>query len=273
MAEQPAPKFPVSSGLLEPRHYAAMGKALWIYLILLDWQTDKDGTVRNGESVTTDQLRARLGCNEWTARKGLERLQSEGYIERDRGANGWVIRITKPKKRFRGHVQKPPIPTSENPRSGESARAKTPDLSCKNPRSLLSLPLKEDLNLSKRTKPERAREDRLTAIFETIRSEHPRGHNPKPNLAAQAFLSRFNTIPAAEECLRQHREKWQPVWSLGRKVPDLSTWIRDYDAEADIAADEPKQPTPQPSVIEMRARKHGVSVEDFLAGRYEEKNK
>lgn len=228
-----------------------MGKAVWVYLLLINLQTDENGWILHGECLSTDIVTARLGCNEWTARKGLERLESEGYIERNRGANGWTIRITKPKKRFRrienSRERKPPIRASENPRSGENARAKTPDPASENPRSpehsLLSfrgskysegIDREEVKCLS--TPKTRAREDRLHQIFASLCDEHPAGCNPTPQLACQTLISRFaDNLPGAEECLHQHRTKWQPAWKSGRIPRDLTGWIRDYDPQADVA--------------------------------------
>jgi len=77
-------------------------------------------------------------------------------------------------------------------------------------------------------------EAKLEQIWAAIQAEHPRGHNPKPNLACQLFLSRFDDATAAA-ALRQHREVWQPAWVAGRMVPDLHNWIRDWHPEADVA--------------------------------------
>lgn len=74
--------------------------------------------------------------------------------------------------------------------------------------------------------------EQLSEIYNHLSDEHP--SNPKPDLAAQMFYSRIETIDEAQAMLAQHREQWQPQWAAGRQPPDLHSWIRDYSPHAKL---------------------------------------
>jgi len=84
--------------------------------------------------------------------------------------------------------------------------------------------------------------DECRRIWDQIRVAYPNGHNPKPALAAQAFFGRMMALGGGREpeewaaqALADLKAKWLPAWKAGRMVPDLHTWARDYDPDADIS--------------------------------------
>jgi hypothetical protein len=94
---------PVSNGLLEPKHYHAMGDAIWLYLYLLDRQTrgvDKDGhgKVSGGMPIRDSVVTGSLGSSRRTVIRWREVLERGDYITARRTSFGHVYAITKPKK-------------------------------------------------------------------------------------------------------------------------------------------------------------------------------
>lgn len=89
----------VYQGLLEPKHRKTMGEALWLYLWLVDHQTDESGLVMHGKPVSAGQLSDVLGVPVKTIRKWLYRLR-ESYISWEAMTAGYRITILKPKRVF-----------------------------------------------------------------------------------------------------------------------------------------------------------------------------
>jgi hypothetical protein len=78
--------FPVSSGLLTPKHYQAIGSALWVFLWLIHHQyrpkngeTDT-GVVNAGGPVTCAQIGLELGIPAETCRKHVAILERGEYV-------------------------------------------------------------------------------------------------------------------------------------------------------------------------------------------------
>ncbi len=104
-------------GLVDAAHKRAMGGAVWYFLLLLSWQTDKAGTVRHGEEISNAELGAWFGESERSARRQMEALETAEYVGRKRGQHGYMLTILNPKKPFKGVA-----------RSTESVRSKaSPD--------------------------------------------------------------------------------------------------------------------------------------------------
>jgi hypothetical protein len=100
--------FPVSAGLLDPRHVQAIDPSspLWIYLWLLnrvtrDEQSGEDfvGIVLNGRPVSIQQIAEELGMGERVCRRYLARLVKEGYVvQKKTGVGTCTYTITKSKR-------------------------------------------------------------------------------------------------------------------------------------------------------------------------------
>lgn len=113
---------PVSNGLLEPKHYRAMGDAIWLYLYLLDKQTrrvDKDGhgKVSGGMPIRDSVIAGALGSSRRTVIRWRGVLERGGYITARRTSFGHVYAITKPKKwkeTTQGDVTQPAHHSSNN---------------------------------------------------------------------------------------------------------------------------------------------------------------
>ena len=129
-----APTFGVSSGLLDPRHVAAMGPAWAEFLLLLDRQTDADGTVNGGRPLLIEEIAQRTGRGSSTTRRNLARLEAAGYIAKRQSGAGLIVSIMNPKKRFKARpeiAQKRAIGSlkSERSETGEIAQNRARDSS------------------------------------------------------------------------------------------------------------------------------------------------
>ena len=94
-----SPMFRVSSGLITKKHREAMDSAIWEFLTLIDWQTNRSGFVRGGKPIKIDEIAQRLGRNRRTVERNLGRLS--GYLEIKRTPYGLIVKILNPKKWFR----------------------------------------------------------------------------------------------------------------------------------------------------------------------------
>ena len=119
-----SPMITISNGLLDPRHVAAMGSAIWEYFVLLDRQTSPNGTVNGGVPIQAAQLAKRTGHSTDTVRRALLRLRDGGYIDLKRAPYGFIVRIEKPKKLFRrvGKSAKSGVGKNAESDGGESSQ-------------------------------------------------------------------------------------------------------------------------------------------------------
>ena len=100
--------FPVSAGLLDPRHVQAIDPSspLWIYLWLLNRVTRDEergddflGIVLHGRSVSIRQIADELGIKERACRRHLARLVRAGYVlQRKTGVGTCNYAVTKSKR-------------------------------------------------------------------------------------------------------------------------------------------------------------------------------
>jgi DNA-binding transcriptional regulator YhcF (GntR family) len=95
----------VKNDLLEPKHVAAMGEAVWLYLWLLDKMTSVNengvGRVLGGSAITYEQAKADLGIHRNTYVKYVRRLRDAGYIQTLRTPYGMIISVVKAQKPFK----------------------------------------------------------------------------------------------------------------------------------------------------------------------------
>lgn len=91
---------PVSHGLIDPQHRKKMGSAIWLFLLLLDWETDRDepGEVRYGKPIKIREMMQPLDLQEKQVRNQLQRLKIGGYIRLKRTQYGYIVVILNPKK-------------------------------------------------------------------------------------------------------------------------------------------------------------------------------
>ncbi len=94
-----SPMFRVRSGLIAKKHLEEMHSAIWEFLALIDWQTDRSGFVRGGKPIKIDEIAQRLGRNRRTVERNLSRLSD--YLEIKRTPYGLIVKILNPKKWFR----------------------------------------------------------------------------------------------------------------------------------------------------------------------------
>lgn len=93
----------LTNALLEPKHYHAMGDALWLYTYLLDRQTrrlDKDGLgqVAGGVPIRDADISGTIGSSRRTIIRWRDTLLLHGYVTARRTPYGHVYAIAKPKK-------------------------------------------------------------------------------------------------------------------------------------------------------------------------------
>lgn len=97
------PRFRVSNGLLSPEHVACIGSALWVFLLLIDMQTSKDGEVNGGAPLRAGVIAERLGLSGRTVERSIATLRGENperreYVKAQRTPYGLVFQIANPKK-------------------------------------------------------------------------------------------------------------------------------------------------------------------------------
>jgi hypothetical protein len=93
----------LTNALLEPKHYRAMGDALWLYTYLLDRQTrrlDRDGLgqVAGGLPIRDSDISGTIGSSRRTVIRWRGILLGHDYITARRTPYGHVYAIAKPKK-------------------------------------------------------------------------------------------------------------------------------------------------------------------------------
>lgn len=98
---------PLKNAILEPKHFSAMGKALWLYVFLLDKTTsiDKDGTGRvlGGKPLTYEKdIKPVFPITRQTYYKWLAQLEAYPYIVTTRTPHGISFRVLKVHKVFGG---------------------------------------------------------------------------------------------------------------------------------------------------------------------------
>ena len=97
----------IRGGILEKKHVAQMGGAIYVFMALIDRQTSLDGTVNFGNSIKLVELACLLGKSWRTIHREMSTLVKHGYVEAKKNGNGVRIKILKPKKHFQGDRENP----------------------------------------------------------------------------------------------------------------------------------------------------------------------
>ena len=93
---KPSYRFPVWNGLLEPKHRARIGPALWEFLWCIDKVTKEKqgvGIVYGGKPVTFAEIAEDLGVSEKTIQRHIDRLAGANYLEPILTPRGQQIRV------------------------------------------------------------------------------------------------------------------------------------------------------------------------------------
>jgi len=94
----------ITNNLLDPKHYKAMGRSVWVYMWCIDRMTsvteDGEGWVLGGKPIKASEITEELGVGVRMVRKHIEKLQKAGYINAKRTPYGHQISVNKAKKRF-----------------------------------------------------------------------------------------------------------------------------------------------------------------------------
>lgn len=91
----------ISNGLLEKKHHAQIGSAVWEFMWLIDKMTDTiDGKVLGGKPINLKDISNDLGISERSISANLNKLKKEGYIRIIRTPRGLSVRVENPKKFF-----------------------------------------------------------------------------------------------------------------------------------------------------------------------------
>lgn len=94
----------VQNDLLEPKHYEAMGSAIWLYLWCLDKMTsineDGEGSVLGGKPIKLEYIQKDLSLTDRTYTRYINKLTEFGYISVVRTPYGYVVKVNKAKKQF-----------------------------------------------------------------------------------------------------------------------------------------------------------------------------
>jgi len=87
------------NGLVDDKHYRAMGQAIWLYIWLLDRETKSDGKVLGGKPVRYEDFSTSYpSIKKRVYVRYMQALRDGGYISTIRAPRGLVVKIEKPKK-------------------------------------------------------------------------------------------------------------------------------------------------------------------------------
>jgi hypothetical protein len=116
----------ITNNLLEDKHFEAMGKAVWLYMWLIDRMTDiseGQGIVNGGHPVTYAAVTKQLSSlSERSYNRMVHTLREAGYINTVQAKYGIYVTINKAKKQFNKKVQSSP---AKNGVANESSYAKS----------------------------------------------------------------------------------------------------------------------------------------------------
>jgi hypothetical protein len=102
----------ITNNLLEDKHFEAMGKAVWLYMWLIDRMTDiseGQGIVNGGHPVTYAAVTKQLSSlSERSYNRMVHTLREAGYINTVQAKYGIYVTINKAKKQFNKKVQSSP---------------------------------------------------------------------------------------------------------------------------------------------------------------------
>jgi Winged helix-turn-helix DNA-binding len=131
--------FPISAGLLDPRHVQAIDSSspLWVYLWLLNRVTRDDengeqfdGIVLHGRPVSIQQIADELGIRYRACRRHLSRLVDAGYVvQKKTGVGMCTYTVTKSKRwawKRRPPTDQKVASGSSNPRAVFESQAPNP---------------------------------------------------------------------------------------------------------------------------------------------------
>ena len=117
----------VKNDLLEPKHFKAIGQALWLYLWLLDKMTsiseDGVGKVLGGVPIKFEKINSDLPMSPSSYTRYIKALEQAGYITALRTPYGHVFKITKAKKIFKNR---------ENHKKAESQKKRITNVTAEN---------------------------------------------------------------------------------------------------------------------------------------------
>jgi hypothetical protein len=98
---------PIKNSLLEPKHYRAMGDALWLFVWCVDHVTKEVSNEKSGERIgrvlgtmpqCDENIAGALGCSARTVRRWRHKLVRGGYLGCRRTPNGHTLWVRKSKK-------------------------------------------------------------------------------------------------------------------------------------------------------------------------------
>lgn len=99
---------PIYEGILTPHHKAQIGCAIWEFIALNAWVTseipdpdspeEKLGIVLSGKPITIQHIATQLGDSLDTTKRNLKKLETTGYITRERVEGGYKYAVKKSKK-------------------------------------------------------------------------------------------------------------------------------------------------------------------------------
>jgi hypothetical protein len=107
--------FRVSRGITEKKHRDRIGPAIWIFLWLIDRQTDPQGSVLGGSLIPRKRIAAALEMPIAVVAKHIARLKEGSYIEAAGQPQGVRFRVLNQKKfRLRRGIQMDPRGVSKS---------------------------------------------------------------------------------------------------------------------------------------------------------------
>lgn len=99
----------IKNDLLDPKHVETMGKAVWLYMWLIDHMTsineDGIGRVLGGRPVKYPEIRKDLGITSGVYTEWITKLEAYPYIKTIRTPYGIVFYVFKAEKRFKMSIK------------------------------------------------------------------------------------------------------------------------------------------------------------------------
>jgi len=191
--------FGLVNGLLDKQHFKRMGNAVWLFMWLVDRQTEAKGRVLGGKPIKRMEIMNSFGVSETQAGRWIKRLVEFGYIQTRRTPYGFSISICKPKKYFKNR-------THINDNSGlvnndQSIKTELPKMACKTDQKCSIRPVingrnKEDLQVRHISRHKEVSKDEFDVFYKAYPKK--RAKEKAKTAFDKAFTAWIRTNPSEQ---------------------------------------------------------------------------
>lgn len=139
-----------------------------------------------------------------------------------------------------------------SPEKTKRLSEKKPDGALRASTLLLSSSCESKSSTEEKNNSARATPENFAATVLALETNHPSGHNPRPQVTSQMVISRCETAADCEAIVRDH-QGWLPAWRSGRAVPDLHNWVADWERGAEPPAPQDNKRQRRPDALSQWA--------------------